>query len=124
MDISSRFIGDGYCIVSLTGGINRKVVEDWVPGRVVRLSVNRRANLPCRKRVMRIGLTTVTTDDVRTAGKVIGKEREEEYDDEERKETKERKDLGGYSANNAMLAQEPCLPSPGWSHEAAVGEDS
>jgi hypothetical protein len=76
VDISSRFIGDEYCIVSLTGGINRKVVEDWVPGRVVRLSVDRRANLPCGEHATRIGLTRVTTDDVRAVGKVIEKERE------------------------------------------------
>jgi len=126
VDISSRFIGDGYCILSLTVGINRKVVEDWVPGRVVRLSVDRRANLPCGERAMRIGLTTVTTDDVRTAGKVIGKEREEEYDDEGMKEAKERRDLGGYirGANNAMLARSHACPFPGWSRKAAVGADS
>jgi hypothetical protein len=75
VDISSRFIGDGFCILSLTEGINRKVVEDWVPGRAVRLSVDRRANLPCRERAMRIGLTRVSTED-KTAGKVIEKERE------------------------------------------------
>jgi hypothetical protein len=76
VDISSKFIGDGFCIVSLTEGNNRGVVEDWVPERVVRLSVDRRANLPCGERAMRIGLTRVTTDD-RTAVKVIEKEREE-----------------------------------------------
>jgi hypothetical protein len=68
VDISSRFIGDEFCIVSLTEGINHKVVEDWVPGRVVRLSVDRRANLPCRECAMRIGLTRVSTDD-KTAGR-------------------------------------------------------
>ena len=42
------------------------------------------------------------------------------------KETKERRDLEGYipGANNAMLARSHACPFPGWSHEAAVGEDS
>jgi hypothetical protein len=77
VDISSKFIGDGFCIVSLTEGNKCGMVEDWVPGRIVRLSADRRANLPCGERAMRIGLTRVTPDDVRTAGKVIGKERAE-----------------------------------------------
>jgi hypothetical protein len=77
VDISSKFIGDGFCIVSLTEGNNRGIVEDWVPARIVRLSVDRRANLPCGERAMRIGLTRVTTDNVRTARKVIEKKREE-----------------------------------------------
>lgn len=63
--------------MSLTEGNNRGIVEDWVPARIVRLSVDRRANLPCGERAMRISLMRVTTDDVRTAGKVIEKKREE-----------------------------------------------
>jgi hypothetical protein len=42
VDISSKFIGDGFCIVSLTEGNSRGMVEDWVPARIVRLSVDRR----------------------------------------------------------------------------------
>ena len=75
MGISSKFIMDGFCIVFLTEGKNRGVVEDWVLGRIVRLCVDRRANLPCGDRSMRVGLTRVSTDD-KTAGKVIEKERE------------------------------------------------
>ena len=54
-----------------------KMVEDWVADSVVRLSVDRRTNLACPERAMRTGLTRVTTDDVRTIRKVIGREREE-----------------------------------------------